>query len=341
MLINNVKYQNIFKYWLLVTFSLLVLMVLVGGLTRLTDSGLSITQWELFSGILPPLTNNAWQRYFALYKTIPQFTQLNFDMSLSQFKVIFFWEYIHRLLGRLIGIFYLLPLVYFSLNRILKKKYIARFFFIFVLILFQGVIGWYMVESGLTNKVTVSHYRLASHLSIAFVIISLVYWNFLNILNFTNYFFLSAKKFNIWFYVLLALVFIQIIFGAFVSGLDAGKIYQTWPLMNLNYIPDDIQSSKDLLNFSNHSSVQFIHRNLAYFIIIYSLLLSFKIYNQDKKIFKYYKTVLLFILLQILIGIITLISGLNFILASLHQITSLLLVLTILRLIFRTNHELT
>ena len=274
MLINNVKYQNIFKYWLLVTFSLLVLMVLVGGLTRLTDSGLSITQWELFSGILPPLTNNEWQRYFALYKTIPQFTQLNFDMSLSQFKVIFFWEYIHRLLGRLI-------------------------------------------------------------------VISLVYWNFLTILKFTNYFFLSAIKFNIWFYVLLALVFIQIIFGAFVSGLDAGKIYQTWPLMNLNYIPDDIQSSKDLLNFSNHSSVQFIHRNLAYFIIIYSLLLSFKIYNQDKKIFKYYKTVLLFILLQILIGIITLISGLNFILASLHQITSLLLVLTILRLIFRTNHQLT
>ena len=219
----EIKSNKTFYYWLIVSFFLVYLMILIGGLTRLTDSGLSITEWELFSGILPPLSLSDWEKYFSLYKEIPQYQILFNDMNLDEFKIIFYWEYFHRILGRLIGLFFLIPLVYFHLKKRINKKYLSNCYLIMFLILLQGVVGWYMVSSGLVNNISVSHYRLSLHLFIAFIIISMIFWMLLNIKNKTLLNFFNFKKESFFFYFLIFLIFTQIILGAFVSGLDAGK----------------------------------------------------------------------------------------------------------------------
>ncbi len=329
------KLNRLFYYWLLISFTLVFIMIVVGGLTRLTDSGLSITNWELFSGILPPLTESTWKNYFELYKEIPQFRYLNPDMTMNEFKIIFYWEYFHRILGRIIGLFFILPFIFFYFTRMINKKAISLCFIISILILFQGLIGWYMVKSGLTINTTVSHYRLSLHLSVAVIIISLIFWILINIKNndikniFTN------KVYNYPFYILLILIFFQIIIGAFVSGLDAGKVYQSWPLMNLNYFPEDVIINKliDFFSFDNPSLVQFYHRNLAYLITIYILFLGLYIIKKRNYIsLTPFLILTLFLVLQILLGIFTLISGLNIFIASAHQIISLLLVLSTINL---------
>tara|TARA_Y100000996_G_scaffold287025_1_gene226639 strand:+ start:346 stop:1359 length:1014 start_codon:yes stop_codon:yes gene_type:complete len=329
--------NKLFYYWLTSSFVLVFLMVIVGGLTRLTDSGLSITEWELFSGIFPPLNKFEWDQYFALYKKIPQYKLLNYDMTLDKFKIIYYWEYFHRILGRIIGLFFLIPLILFYFTNKINKKYLSICTSIFILILIQGLVGWYMVKSGLTQNVSVSHYRLSLHLSIAFIIIGLIYWTIINVKENTTISLLLNKRYNYFFYVLIFLVLTQIILGAFVSGLDAGKIYQTWPLMDLTFFPSDVEVSKtlDLFNFNNHSLVQFYHRNIAYFLTFYILALGFFILN--KKIYNLYKPFLylfIFLIIQILLGIFTLTSGLNIFLASAHQICSLLLMLSVINLYY-------
>ena len=174
---RHINYQ--LKIWLLILLSLIILIILVGGLTRLTDSGLSITTWELFVGFLPPLTNDIWLDYFNLYKTIPEYQEQNFNMTLDEFKVIFWWEWAHRQLGRLIGLVTLLPLLYFTIKNGLWV--VKRYGIIFLLVCLQGFFGWYMVSSGLVNKIDVSHYRLSIHLFTAFIILSIVFWNFLKL----------------------------------------------------------------------------------------------------------------------------------------------------------------
>ena len=153
------KINNLFLYWLISTLVLIFIIIIVGGLTRLTNSGLSITEWELFKGILPPLNQESWLFYFDQYKKIPQFELLNKNMNLNEFKIIFYWEYFHRLIARVIGLFFLIPLLFFYFSKSIKKKYMHTCYKIFFLIVVQGVIGWYMVKSGLTNDITVSHYR--------------------------------------------------------------------------------------------------------------------------------------------------------------------------------------
>ena len=334
---SNEKINNLFLYWLTSSLLLVFFIIIVGGLTRLTNSGLSITEWELFTGILPPLNNESWVIYFQLYKEIPQYKLLNFDMSLEEFKIIFYWEYFHRMLARLIGLFFLIPLIFFYFTRKINKINLNICFAIFILILLQGIVGWYMVKSGLVNDVTVSHYRLSVHLSIAFIIISSIFWLIKNLTMKENKTFFKITNHNVPFQILIFLIFSQIIIGAFVSGLDAGKIYQTWPLMGNNYFPDDIilNKFKNTLNFSSHALVQFYHRNLAYIIIIYVFFLSIFIYkNKLIKLFSALKLLLLFLSAQIILGILTLISGLNIYLASAHQITSVLLVFSAINLYY-------
>ncbi len=260
MYIDNIKIRNQISLWLTFMFWLISLMIVVGGLTRLTDSGLSITKWQLFSGIFPPLNNSEWIEYFNLYKQIPEFKLLNYDMTMNEFKVIFWWEWIHRFLGRLIGIAFLIPLIYFTYRTSFKKMF--NLYLIFFLICFQGFIGWYMVSSGLVDRVDVSHYRLAVHLMIAFIILSLILWNYFDLKNF-NY---PEKNinFNLSLFLLFA-IYVQISIGAFVSGMDAGTIYNTWTMMGSNYFTDDnnISNLFDLSAFSDPSLVQFLHRNLA------------------------------------------------------------------------------
>ena len=337
MVSNEKKINNLFLYWLIFSSILVFLIIIVGGLTRLTDSGLSITEWELIKGILPPLNNNSWEIYFDQYKKIPQYKLLNFDMTLNEFKIIFYWEYFHRILARLIGLFFIIPLFFFYISKRIKKKYISICFIIFGLIVLQGIVGWYMVQSGLTQDITVSHYRLSIHLSVAFLIISALFWLIKDINSKGEKLFFKISNNNLPFQFLILLIFVQIIMGAFVSGLDAGKIYQTWPMMNGDYFPNDLllKNVNGLLNFDNHSLVQFYHRNLAYLITLYTLFLVMFIYI--KKLSNLYSSLnilLLFLILQIVIGIFTLISGLNIYLASLHQITSVLLVFSALNLYY-------
>ena len=186
MYIDNKQVKNYISSWLSLMFWIISIMIIVGGLTRLTDSGLSITQWQLFSGFVPPLNESDWTKYFNLYKEIPEFKIQNNSMTIKEFKVIFWWEWIHRFLGRLIGISFLIPLFFFSLKIGFKK--LKNLYLIFFLICFQGFIGWYMVSSGLVDRVDVSHFRLSIHLLIAFFILSLILWNYLKLkdLNFSN-----------------------------------------------------------------------------------------------------------------------------------------------------------
>jgi len=331
------KINYLFINWLRISLILVFLMVIVGGLTRLTNSGLSITEWELFKGILPPLNNSSWNTYFELYKEIPQYKLLNFNMKIEEFKIIFYWEYFHRVLGRFIGLFFMIPLLFFYFNNTINRDYLKLCYLIFILILAQGAIGWYMVKSGLTNDVTVSHYRLSLHLSMAFIIISIIFWIIINFQNKTIKKFLDFSKQNLVFLILISLIFLQINLGAFVSGLDAGKIYQTWPLMGYSYFPNDliIENIGSLIDFNNHSLVQFYHRNLSYLIVLYIIGLSYFIIK--KKFIKLYKPlvfIFIFLLLQIILGILTLISGLNIYLSSAHQINSVLLVFSSINLYY-------
>ena len=335
MNISDKKTNNLFLLWLTLCLILVFLIIIVGGLTRLTNSGLSITEWELFKGILPPLDQSSWISYFEQYKKIPQFQLLNFNMRLEEFKIIFYWEYFHRVLARAIGLIFLIPLIYFYFSKKIDSKYLLPCYLISFLIVLQGLVGWYMVKSGLVNDVTVSHYRLSIHLSIAFIIISMIFWLIINIKDKKNVIFFNLNKRNTPFLILIFLIFIQIILGAFVSGLDAGRIYQTWPLMGHSYFPNDItfDNFNNIINFNDQSLVQFYHRNLAYFITIYILVLGFFIYKKNlNNLFKPLKIVIIFLLIQIILGILTLISALNIYLASSHQISSVLLVFSAINL---------
>ena len=326
MYTTNTKINNQLSIWLIIMFLIISLMIVVGGLTRLTDSGLSITEWELFSGLFPPLNQNDWIVYFNLYKEIPEFKLQNYNMTLNEFKVIFWWEWAHRFLGRLIGLTYLIPLIYFSFK--IKFTKLLNLYLIFLLICFQGFIGWYMVSSGLIDRVDVSHFRLSAHLLIAFLILSLIYWNYLKINTAKKIINRLNKSIP---FLFLILIFLQISIGAFVSGMDAGRIYNSWPFMGSSYFPDD-NNLNNLFEFSalsDPSLVQFIHRNLAYLIGIFYILIFYKIYRN--KMYDLYKSINylgMFITLQIILGIFTILYGAQIYIASMHQISSIFLVTT-------------
>ena len=334
----NLKINKQLSVWLISMFVIISIMIVVGGLTRLTDSGLSITEWQLFSGLIPPLNQNDWILYFNLYKEIPEYKLQNFNMSLQEFKVIFWWEWAHRFLGRVIGLSYLLPLIYFSFK--LKISKILDLYFIFFLICFQGFIGWYMVSSGLVDRVDVSHFRLSIHLLIAFIILSLIFWSYLKYQNYNQ---VSEGINSIIPFIFLFLILIQIVIGAFVSGMDAGKIYNSWPLMGNNYFPDDnnLENLFKVSALSDPSLVQFIHRNLAYVIGLFYVFIIFKIYQN--KIHKLYRSVNIlgfFIILQIILGIFTILLGAHIYIAALHQVSSIFLVTSSVYFFFinfRTN----
>tara|TARA_B100001063_G_scaffold26601_1_gene20376 strand:+ start:172 stop:1197 length:1026 start_codon:yes stop_codon:yes gene_type:complete len=334
---ENKRLNNQLKIWMIVLLLMIILIILVGGLTRLTDSGLSITTWELFIGSLPPLTKEKWLEYFTLYKAIPEFKEQNFDMTLSEFKVIFWWEWAHRQLGRLIGLTVLIPMIYFTLKDgfwILKKYGI-----IFFLVCLQGLIGWYMVSSGLVDRVDVSHYRLSVHLLTAFIILSIVFWKFLQLTNLRENQ-TTIRLYSIKFFILL--IFFQLIIGAFVSGMDAGKIYNSWPMMGSSFFPDDSKYSEflSLKVFDNPSIVQFLHRFLAYLIVIvYIYLLILAIKEKNKVLIKPVLVIGIILLFQVGLGILTILSGVKIVYASLHQINSIFIILTTLYFLYISKHK--
>tara|TARA_Y100000816_G_scaffold268353_1_gene230475 strand:- start:245 stop:1033 length:789 start_codon:yes stop_codon:yes gene_type:complete len=258
-------------------------------------------------------------------------------MTLDEFKIIFWWEWAHRQLGRLIGLSFLVPMIYFTIKSGLwiLKKYLL----IFLLICSQGFIGWYMVSSGLIERVDVSHYRLSLHLVTAFIILSLVFWEFLKLTKLKrNQISIKLNSLKLF----LFLIFVQLIIGAFVSGMDAGKIYNTWPLMGSTYFPDDSGFAEyiNLSLFDNPSIIQFIHRNLAYLIVlIYLYILYFVLKSGNLKLRFPILIIGLSLLFQILLGIFTILSGVKMLYASLHQINSILIILSTLYFLYITKYK--
>ena len=337
MFVNSESYIKYLKFWLISLFILIILMVAVGGLTRLTDSGLSITAWELFTGILPPLNNSEWDNYFLEYKKIPEYQNINFDMTLTDFKVIFYWEYAHRLLARIVGLFSLLPLIFFTLKFKNNNFYSNKYYLIFLLICVQGFIGWFMVSSGLIENNDVSHFRLSIHLSLALFLLCLIFWYLLEIYNIDR-FMVKLPKFLL--FSILALIVLQIVFGAFLSGLDGGLIYNSWPDMNGTFFPSDVNREDYLSSqlFYNPSIVQFFHRFTAYILLFFIMVLNYLFIKKRLDILN----ILLFdfaILLQIFLGVITLLSGAEISYASLHQLGSIFVLSSYLLILYKNSNQ--
>ncbi len=334
---NNIsRVSNSLYYWLYTICFLVLCMVLIGGVTRLTDSGLSMVDWKPIMGIIPPLTEAEWLTAFQKYQTFPEYKLINSNkgMDLSGFKAIFFWEYFHRLFGRLIGLVFFIPYVYFFIKKKIPKGFNYKLIIAFVLGGLQGLMGWYMVKSGLVNEPDVSHYRLAAHLSLAFIIIAYIYWVVLS-LKFQNYKFVSLLKDRMVFLFGLFLT-IQIVFGAFVAGLDAGLTHNTFPKMGRVWIPEAVFSFINLDEYlHNKVAVQFIHRCFAWLLLLsgYFLFLTRK-KVQDYLEQKARAMVFAILALQFVLGVITLLMFVPISIASMHQVVACVLVLFFVRMLY-------
>jgi heme a synthase len=261
------------RWWLIGVAALIALMVLVGGATRLTESGLSIVEWKPVTGMLPPLTSAQWHEAFEGYKKIPQYRELNAGMTLAEFKTIFWWEWSHRLLGRFIGVAYLVPFLYFLWRSALGAELKRRLWLIFGLGALQGAVGWWMVASGLTQRTEVSQYRLAAHLILALVIFAAIVWTVRRMQ--VRPAAAAAPRLKLFSRLLLGLTFLQIYFGALVAGLRAGRAYNTWPTIDGAFIPSaerlffETPWWRNL--FDNVLTVQFEHRMTAYLLLAVAL----------------------------------------------------------------------
>ena len=319
--------------WLLFICFLIFVMVLVGGATRLTDSGLSITEWLPIMGAIPPLTEQDWAIAFNKYKQIPEYKLENQGMSLSEFKFIFWWEWSHRFMGRFIGVVFFIPMLWFWLTGRLNNQLKIKLLILFFLGGIQGALGWYMVQSGLVDRVDVSQYRLAAHLGLAVFIFAATYWVYLGLeksrgirsvfknINTTK---LSGTGLTI-------LIFLQIVLGAFVAGLHAGRAHNTWPLMDGQIIPDGLlQMSPWYLNFFENSlTVQFDHRVLAYIILLWACVQTYMVAKNmgEGRHLHSISLLLLAIFAQISLGIWTLLEVVPLSLGLLHQGGALILLL--------------
>ena len=263
------------RVWLGLVALLIVAMILVGGATRLTDSGLSITEWRPVTGVVPPLTESAWQEAFNAYQKIPEYLELKRGMSLEAFKTIYWWEWGHRFLGRLIGVAFLLPFLAFWIAGYIPRALLPRLAGLFVLGGLQGAVGWYMVKSGLVTRVDVSQYRLAAHLGIAVAILGYTLWLIFDLGRERAGVTQSGSRASAWIAgTVLALIYLQILAGGLVAGLDAGFGYNTWPLINGAFVPSGLGEAQPwVLNlFENPLTVQFDHRMLGYSVVLATIL---------------------------------------------------------------------
>jgi heme a synthase len=314
--------------WLFCVAFLVFMIVVVGGITRLTESGLSITEWKPITGALPPLSDAAWASEFAKYKLIPEYREINgpAGMTLSAFKNIYFWEWGHRLLARFIGVAFAIPLLWFAAKRAIPKGYGPRLVALLALIGLQGTIGWWMVASGLSQRTDVSHFRLATHLLLALFVLSGIIWTALDLRGFANDRLPQPARLSGLAVTVLAVLFIQLLFGAWVAGMNAGAVSNTWPLMNDHLVPEGIDwSNGALFAFANDPYlVHFIHRWWAWVAVAALIVLARRVKASGSRpasiaIHSAFG-------LQILLGIATVMSGINIILAVSHQAVGALLV---------------
>jgi len=313
-------------WWLLALAGLVFAMVVVGGITRLTESGLSITEWNVVTGTLPPLSDAAWQAEFAKYRQIPEYTEINRGMSLAAFKAIYFWEYLHRLLGRLVGVAFALPFAWFALRRAIPRGYGWRLSALFALGAMQGAIGWWMVESGLSVRTDVSHYRLAVHLINALFIMAGLIWTALDLRALARDPAARPARLRPLALATLAVLAVQLLFGAWVAGLNAGYAANSWPLMNGAFFPAaDIDWSGGLLHALANDVflVHFVHRWWAFVAVAMLILLARAVRRRDRRASIAIHSAFG---LQVLLGIATVLSSVALPLAALHQATGALLV---------------
>ena len=308
--------------------ALVFAMVVVGGITRLTESGLSITEWKPITGALPPLSEAAWMSEFEKYKQIPEYTQINgpAGMTIRAFKFIYFWEWVHRLLGRVIGLAFALPLAWFWLKQAIPAGYKPRLLALLALGGLQGTIGWWMVSSGLSARTDVSHYRLATHLLTAFVILGGLVWTALDLKALTKNPAAKPAKITPFTAAVFAILFIQMLFGAWVAGLNAGYVSNSWPLMNDRLYPDGVDTAKGVFYalVNDPYLTHFVHRWWAWVAVIALILLSRRI----KKAGERSASIAIYSAfgIQIILGIATVMTGVNIVLAVSHQAVGALLV---------------
>ncbi|NQZ14237.1 MAG: COX15/CtaA family protein [Alphaproteobacteria bacterium] len=292
--------------WLFFTAFMVFSMAVIGAITRLTESGLSMVEWRPLIGALPPLSAEEWQRVFTLYQETPEYQKKNFGMSLEEFKNIFFWEWFHRLWGRLIGLVYALPLLYFWISKKIPDGFRGKLLIGLFLGAVQGLMGWYMVKSGLIDRPSVSHFRLAAHLGLAAIIFGYLLWIAFDLKRTNKAETTFCIKRHGW--IATALVFLTLIWGAFVAGLDAGLVYNTWPLMGSQWIPNELTALSNI--FTEPVSVQFFHRWIAIVTGVIVLTFAYRI-----KSFPLAGMVFL----QIGLGIATLITQVHLHMAATHQ----------------------
>jgi heme a synthase len=316
-------------YWLLTGCLLIFIMVVVGGITRLTHSGLSISNYKLISGTIPPMNDVEWQTAFELYQQYPEYQKLNTHFTLQDFKDIYFWEWLHRVIGRLIGLVFFLPFLYFLITKQLTKPTIKKSIFLLALGGFQGFLGWYMVKSGLIDNPDVSHYRLAAHLTTAFITFAYTFWVALDIM-FPNKK-IVYKPFRNLMRLGLAVLLLQIIYGAFVAGLDAGFIHNHWPMMSEGKFMHEtvyIEQNPLYKNFiEGKSGVQFVHRILAYIVAALIFVIWFKAKKMTLTIYQErgINILLLMVSIQFLLGVFTILLQVPVWLGVAHQIGAFVL----------------
>lgn len=320
--------------WLLVMAVLIALMVIIGGATRLTDSGLSITQWDLVMGTLPPLNQAQWEEAFALYREIPEYELVNAGMSLDEFKFIFWWEWGHRNLGRFIGLAFLVPMIVFWVQGRVQGALRWRLPGLFLLICLQGAIGWYMVSSGLSERVDVSQYRLALHLSTALVLFSLIIWQALALSLPRGFAAAAGGELGRWSFILLGVASLQIVLGAFVAGLRAGSSFNSWPLMDGAIVPRGyFAADPSVLDmFERIEAVQFNHRTMAYVVAAIAAVFVWKAVRAGEK--RIAHMVGGAVGLQILLGIWTLVAAVPLWLGLAHQAGALLILAALMYAVY-------
>jgi cytochrome c oxidase assembly protein subunit 15 len=325
----TVRERRIITLWLLAVAALVVATLLVGGATRLTESGLSIVEWKPVTGTLPPLSQEAWQAEFEKYKTIPQYRELNHGMSLDQFKTIYWWEWGHRVLGRLIGAVFLLPFLYFLWRGWIPPELRTRLWIIFGLGAVQGAVGWWMVASGLSERVSVSQYRLAFHLTLACVIYAAIVWTLQRLWTLDSTLAMSRQRLTAT--VLVALVLFQIYLGALVAGLDAGLTFNTWPQIDGAFIPaaDRLWFETPWWRnlFENALMVQFNHRMMAYLLAVIVILHAVDVLRSvdHHDAMAGALTLVALVGLQAALGILTLVQQVPIGLALAHQAMAVVL----------------
>lgn len=320
--------------WLLIVCFMIFAMVIIGGVTRLTDSGLSMVEWKPLLGAIPPMNEVEWNRVFDLYKNYPEYQKINVGMTLSEFKSIFFWEYFHRLFGRLIGVVFFFPYLYFVIRKRVPKQLNKKLFIAFVLGGLQGLMGWYMVKSGLVDRPDVSHFRLAAHFGLALLIIGYIFWIIFGQLIQTKNEFIFYPRIYKLLFGLTIILSVQIIYGAFVAGLDAGLAFNTFPKMGNNWIAEQAFTMSSVFKdiVENNATIQFIHRTIGWLILFFTSSIFFMgrgVQNITQR--NSLKYLLVMVIAQFLLGVLTLIYLVPISLASMHQAGAVILLILTLK----------